>query len=310
MLERIRGYTDAVIEQVAARQGLPTTASEVASVRDLLGESEQLRRTLVDPGVPLAARRAVVADLLGSKLEADTVRLITFALDADRATEVAADVSWLADRTDAAARRRQPVGEVPLGRTAATERIDGYATAVLEEVATAGGLGDVEDGLFRFMRVVDGSPELRSALTSRELPAPARRAVVTDLLGDRAPLAAVRLAAYSTHVGRPRDYLDHLEWLVDRVAAESNRRLAEVRAAVELDEDQRRRLAEALGRAIGRTVEVRATVDPYVLGGFVATIGDVVVDGSTRHRIDALRERLTLPEATITTTGDASRWQS
>jgi F-type H+-transporting ATPase subunit delta len=50
---------------------------------------------------------------------------------------------------------------------------------------------------------------------------------------------------------------------------------------------------------------VRVIVDPTVLGGFVATIGDTVVDGSARHRLDLLKERLEMPEAAITT-GDPS----
>ena len=105
---------------------------------------------------------------------------------------------------------------------------------------------------------------------------------------------------YATQVGRPRDYEALLGTLVDRVAAESNRRLAEVRTAVELDDDRRRQLAGALSRVAGRSVDVRVTVDPTVLGGFVATIGDTVVDGSTRHRLDLLKDRLDTPEAEFT----------
>jgi F-type H+-transporting ATPase subunit delta len=52
-------------------------------------------------------------------------------------------------------------------------------------------------------------------------------------------------------------------------------------------------------------VEVRVTIDPAVLGGFVATIGDTVVDGSVRHRLDILKERLVMPEARIGT-GDST----
>jgi F-type H+-transporting ATPase subunit delta len=67
---------------------------------------------------------------------------------------------------------------------------------------------------------------------------------------------------------------------------------AEVRSAVPLDEDQRRRLAEALSAATGRAVEVKVVVDPEVLGGVVAQVGDTVIDGSVRARLDELRERI------------------
>ena len=113
----------------------------------------------------------------------------------------------------------------------------------------------------------------------------------------------MRLAAYTTQVGRPRDYEALLSHLVDWVAAESNRRLAEVRVPVDLDDDRRRQLAEALSRVAGRPVDVLVTIDPAVLGGFVATMGDTVVDGSTRHRLELLKERLNSPEAEIITGG-------
>ena len=59
-----------------------------------------------------------------------------------------------------------------------------------------------------------------------------------------------------------------------------------------LDDEQRRRLAEALSRATGKQVEVHVTVDPDLMGGIVARIGDTVIDGSVRHRLDTLKERL------------------
>jgi F-type H+-transporting ATPase subunit delta len=88
--------------------------------------------------------------------------------------------------------------------------------------------------------------------------------------------------------------------------------LAEVVSAVELDEDQRERLAEALSHVSGRPTEIRVTVDPAILGGFVATMGDTIVDGSVRHRLDLLKDRLSLaaptlgPDATTTTTSPST----
>ena len=302
MRQSIRGYADGVID--LARSGGPdlaNLASEVGAVRDVLAQSEDLRRVLSDPGVPLASRRSVLSDIFGAHVGTASMRLLSFVLDADRAGETVADIVWLAERIDAAARGLVPTGDVVLGHSGAAERVDGYATAVLETLDGERALDEVEDELFRFQRVVAGAEELRNALTNRDLPISARRSLVTDLLASRASAATTALAAYATQVGRPRDYEALLEALVARVTAEANRRLAEVRSAVELDEDQRRKLAEALGRAIGHDVDVRVTVDPSVIAGFVATIGDTVVDGTARHRLDLLKERLVMPEVNITT---------
>ena len=307
MRQSIRGYTDGLIALGfrPARGGAPgwatlaTISADLASVRAVLAGSEDLRRALSDPGIPIAARRGVVHDLFENRIDASTLRVLDFILGADRATETVADLDWLAERLDAAAHQMGPVGDIVLGTKAAEERLEGYATALLETVHGAPALTTIEDELFRFSQVVAGSEPLRQALTDREVPAPNRRQVVADLLQGKAGAISVALAEYATQVGRPRDFEVFLGLLIDRVAAESNRRLADVRSAVELDDPQRQALAAALARAVGRDVEVRVTVDPSVVAGFVATIGDTVVDGSARHKLELLKERLVSPEVRI-----------
>ena len=310
MRQSIRGYADGVVE-LSAAAGRPAgggtvisarqIAEELRAVRGLLDSSEDLRRVLSDSGVPVTSRRAVINDLLSSRLSEPTLRLLDFTIDADRPGEFADNVSWLGDRMDAAARNaRSTVGTV-LGRKAAEERLDGYATALLAPVEGEAALTNVEDELFRFMRIVVSSEELGGALSNPVVPQSARQSLVEDLLRGKTTDTTARLAAYATQVGRPRDYESLLGFAVDRVATENNRRLAAVRAPIELDESQRNHLARALSRLVGHSVDVRTTVDPTVLGGFVATIGDTVVDGSARHRLEILKERLVLTEATMTT---------
>lgn len=318
MRQSIRGYADGIIElSTSGRPAAPPAApaglagpadpavlaDELRAVRGLIDSSEDLRRVLADAGVPVASRRAVLQDLLRSRVSATALQLISFAIEADRAADLPDDVSWLAARADAAARGATPAAEHVLGRRAAEERLDGYATAVLADVEGDAALSTTEDELFRFSQAVISSEDLRTALSDRSIPQSARQAVVEDLLRGKAAPATIRLAAYATRVGRPRDYQSLLVFLVDRVALEHDRRLADVRAPIDMDESQRAHLAEALSRLVGRSVDVRVTVDPAVLGGFVATIGDTVVDGSARHRLEILRERLVLPEATLTSIG-------
>jgi F-type H+-transporting ATPase subunit delta len=83
-----------------------------------------------------------------------------------------------------------------------------------------------------------------------------------------------------------------VERFLELSAAQRQHEVAEVRAAVPLDDQLRDRLAQALSQATGKQVEVKVVVDPNVLGGVVARVGDTVIDGSVRHRLDQLKERL------------------
>ena len=68
--------------------------------------------------------------------------------------------------------------------------------------------------------------------------------------------------------------------------------MADVRSAVELTAKQRALLVDALTKFTGYPVDVRVTPEPGLLGGFVATIGDLVIDTSLRHRVEQARESL------------------
>ncbi|MYI20827.1 MAG: ATP synthase F1 subunit delta, partial [Acidimicrobiia bacterium] len=90
--------------------------------------------------------------------------------------------------------------------------------------------------------------------------------------------------------GRGGDLVRSIEAAVERSAGLRNKAVAEVRAAIALSDDQQRRLAEALQQATGKDVTVKVIVDPTVMGGLVTRIGDEVIDGSVRTRINQLRE--------------------
>ena len=173
-----------------------------------------------------------------------------------------------------------------------TERVDAYAEAMLGIAAAEGRLAQVEDDLFRFARTFQGSDELHQALTDPQLPVERRVAVVEELMGGKALVTSVALVGMVVGGGRAHDLGAIVERFVELAASERRRDVAVVRSAVALDDATVTRLAEALGRALDKDVEVKVVVDPSVLGGIVAQVGDTVIDGTVRHRLDQLKESL------------------
>jgi F-type H+-transporting ATPase subunit delta len=171
-------------------------------------------------------------------------------------------------------------------------RIEGYARGLFEIARADGKLDEVEDELFRFARSYESSDALRNALTDEQIPAAKRQAIVEDLLGGKATSTTTQLVSMVVGSGRGRDLPAIIDKLVARASSAKNLEVAEVRTAVALTDDQQHRLAAALTNATGKQVNLKVVVDPSVIGGVVATVGDTVIDGSVRTRIDQLKSRL------------------
>ncbi len=171
-------------------------------------------------------------------------------------------------------------------------RIEGYARALFEVARAEGTLDEVEDELFRFARSYESSDELRNALTDEMVPAASRQGIIADLLGGKATATTTQLLSMVVGSGRSRDLPAIIDKLVARASSAKNLEVAEVRSAVALTSDQQDRLKAALANATGKQVNLKVIVDPSILGGIVATVGDSVIDGSVRTRVDQLKSRI------------------
>jgi F-type H+-transporting ATPase subunit delta len=171
-------------------------------------------------------------------------------------------------------------------------RIDGYARALFEVARAEGTIDEVEDELFRFARSYESSDALRNALTDEMIPAGKRQAIVEDLLGGKATSTTTQLVSMVVGSGRGRDLPAIIDKLVERASNSKDLEVAEVRSAVALTDDQQDRLKAALANATGKAVNLKVIIDPSILGGIVATVGDTVIDGSVRTRVDQLKSRL------------------
>jgi len=171
-------------------------------------------------------------------------------------------------------------------------RVDAYATAILEIAAAEGYSSETEDQLFRFARTVEANDGLRAALSDRTLPVERRLAVVEELLAGKALPVTVAMVSMIVAVGRGNELAEIVDRYVELSTEQRSHEVAEVRSAVPLSDQQVQQLAAALSRATGKQVEVKTVVDPSVLGGVVARIGDTVIDGSVRRRLNQLEETI------------------
>ena len=67
---------------------------------------------------------------------------------------------------------------------------------------------------------------------------------------------------------------------------------AYVKSATELDEAEKSAIVEKLKKLTGKEIRLKTAVDPDVIGGRFVKVGDKVIDGSVRKKLDAMKEEL------------------
>ncbi|MCQ3803431.1 MAG: ATP synthase F1 subunit delta [bacterium] len=173
-----------------------------------------------------------------------------------------------------------------------SEVTEGYADALFGLAAAESQLEQVESELYVLARAVESSPELTDALSDPHLPSDRRQSLMSELLSVRAAPVTREAVSLLIRMNRLSDVVAIADRLAEKAALSRGRKIAEVRSAVALSPETIARLEEVLTKAVGHPVEVRAVVDPDVLGGVVARVGDLVVDGTVRSRMNQVRALL------------------
>lgn len=167
--------------------------------------------------------------------------------------------------------------------------ISGYAEALLSVATAEDCLERLENELFQFARAIEANPELRDRLVDPSVETSAKLGLVTDLLGARAHPQTVAAVTWMVQAGRSRQLPLIADELVRQAARSRHRAVAEVRSAIQLNQEQRDRIARTLQGSTGEPVDVKVVVDPDVIGGLVVRMGDTVIDGTVAKRLSDLR---------------------
>jgi F-type H+-transporting ATPase subunit delta len=243
-----------------------TVAEELFAVVGLLDGNARLRRMLSDPAVHADRRAQLAADVLSSSSLSDATKQIVEEI-------VRASWSRPSDLVDAA-------DELA-------------AQALFAGAEQADALDEVEDELFRFGRILNREPALRSALTDPSLPAERKVELLDALLDDRVQDATSVLVRELALHPRGRTIDRGLEDYARIAAARRERLVARVRTVVPLTDAQLTRLASALAERLGHAVHLNVELDPDLIGGLTVRVGDVLFDGSVSHRLALARQVMT-----------------
>ena len=165
-----------------------------------------------------------------------------------------------------------------------------YAQAAFE---IAEDRGEVDRWLGDLRMAADVLRESRVArfLANPGVPFEKKRQILATNLSDVNPLTQnlLFLLVKKGHLQSLPDITDEFENLVNQWRGTE---VAEVTTAVPLDDQEAAAIKQRLEGLTGKKIVLRQSVDPAIIGGVIAKVGDKLIDGSVRGKLATLRQRL------------------
>jgi F-type H+-transporting ATPase subunit delta len=168
-----------------------------------------------------------------------------------------------------------------------------YASAAFSVAAQTGDFDSWLTSLNAFARILQ-MPSARAIFVGPSVPMAQKLAALDRLLPTAPPMVRNFF-----HILAERARLDEVPDIAEALIALNNQRqgivTAEVTTAIPLDAELERLIAQRLATLLNRDprqVTLISRVDPAIIGGVVAQVGDRVIDDSVRGRLDRLRRTL------------------
>jgi F-type H+-transporting ATPase subunit delta len=170
--------------------------------------------------------------------------------------------------------------------------VEGYANALFEIAQAESATGPVQAELSAFAEAMGTNAALASALTDQFIPTERRMSVVSELLGAKAHPVTTNLVSFLVGAGRAKELPAIVAAMRAKSASSQGKAAGDVRSAIAMSAEQQQRLTDAVSKQLGKSVELTFIVDESILGGVITTVGDTVIDGSVKRRLELMKDAI------------------
>jgi F-type H+-transporting ATPase subunit delta len=172
-----------------------------------------------------------------------------------------------------------------------------YAQALLQLGVEDGSLDRIVEELSTVAQAWEASAELRNAVENPLVPHAVKKAVVAELANQIGATPTTRNTLLLLVDRRRTKTLPYMAaYLRELADVRKGVVRAEVTTAAPLSDAYYARLQAQLEKMTGKKVVVDRKTDPALIAGVVTRIGDRILDGSLRTRLQSIRDSL-MPQA-------------
>ncbi|KAF1086023.1 ATP synthase subunit delta [Sporotomaculum syntrophicum] len=167
-----------------------------------------------------------------------------------------------------------------------------YAEALYEIAVRENLVDQLESELLAVNKVLNESEPLKKVVLHPRITANEKKEVLASLFKDH--ISEIMMSFLGFVLDRQRELFlaDIAEYFTGLANKARNISDIQVTSAVELTEEEKKNMDAAMAKSTGKKVKLTFNVDQELLGGVVVRVGDKVIDGSVRTRLQTLREHL------------------
>ncbi len=177
-----------------------------------------------------------------------------------------------------------------------------YAKAILDLAREQGIIEQMRADFQTLSGAIEGSRDLQNLLTRPTIPAETKAKLLKEIFSGKVSdlvLSFLDLLASKGRTGSLRSAIYSFERQLDE---EMGVEAAQITSAHELDDALRASIEERLASETGSKIRATYLVDPSLIGGFTAVVGDRMIDASVHHQLQRLHETLSENAGTWTPT--------
>jgi F-type H+-transporting ATPase subunit delta len=166
-----------------------------------------------------------------------------------------------------------------------------YAQALMDIGTDANMLDRIAKDMLLIEETINGSHELRSVIASHAVRPYQKRKVLEAIFSKHIAKEVSAFIELLVSKGRGEMLIGAAEEFRRLLDLKMNIVVATVTSAVALSENEQSIIHQKLEQITGKKVRTIFSIDPKLRGGFIARIGDTLIDASLKHQLDLLRQQ-------------------
>lgn len=164
-----------------------------------------------------------------------------------------------------------------------------YAVSLLENSIEKNSLSKVSKDIEFVNSTFTESKELRRIMANPVISSDKKKNILDALFLDKVSIEVMQFLYVILKKGREELYYDITGRFIELKNLKEGIVRVVVNSAVELDDSQKNNIISKLENFTNKKVEAKFLIDTSIIGGFVARIGDTIIDASILHQLEKLK---------------------